>query len=99
MPEHRNNSAFERPRSAPGRLDSAAGTDIPTTAKPATSGPRGIRTSVSGDGGMLPQPPVGPSGGGGSRPSHGENRGSSPLGSAMSFAQSFTFQNLSGLFV
>src|SRR5262245_59300550 len=26
------------------------------------------------------------------RPSHGENRGSSPLGSATSFAQSFTFK-------
>jgi hypothetical protein len=25
-------------------------------------------------------------------PSHGENRGSSPLGSATSFAQSFTFK-------
>jgi hypothetical protein len=28
------------------------------------------------------------------RPSHGENRGSSPLGSATSFAQSFTFKTL-----
>jgi len=27
-------------------------------------------------------------------PSHGENRGSSPLGSATSFAQSFTFKTL-----
>jgi hypothetical protein len=32
--------------------------------------------------------------GGSETPSHGENRGSSPLGSATSFAQSFTFKAL-----